>query len=88
MKKFAFCARDPTVDQRPRLESQIRALEDYCEQNRIVNYEFFTVENLSRAKMLRPLLGRMMVAVRNRNFPDLFGDSRRVCFDATPLSRH
>ena len=64
--KSAIYARVSTADQKKRLESQIRALKEYCEQNKITNYELFTDENISGATISRPSLDRMMSAVRNR----------------------
>lgn len=48
------------------LEAQIRALKEYCEQNHITEYELFTDENISGAKISRPSLDRMMEAIKKR----------------------
>jgi len=45
------------------MESQIRVLKTYCEQNKITNVEFFTDEGISGTKSSRPALDRMMAAV-------------------------
>jgi DNA invertase Pin-like site-specific DNA recombinase len=47
------------------MESQIRILKTYCEQNGYKNAEFFTDEGISGTKSSRPALDRMMVAVDN-----------------------
>lgn len=65
-KKIAVYARVSTSDQKFGMESQVRALKEYCEQNKIENYELYADENFSGAKVSRPSLDRMMVAVRNR----------------------
>ena len=64
--KSAIYARVSTADQKTGLEAQVRALKEYCEQNKIINYELFTDENISGATVSRPSLDRMMTAVRNR----------------------
>jgi len=53
-----------TSDQKFGLESQVRALKEYCEKNKIEDFELFTDENFSGAKSSRPSLDRMMTAVR------------------------
>ncbi|CAM6002801.1 unnamed protein product [Sphagnum balticum] len=45
------------------MESQVRVLKQYCEQNGITNVEFFTDEGVSGTKSSRPALDRMMAAV-------------------------
>ncbi len=45
------------------MESQVRVLRQYCEQNNINNVEFFTDEGISGTKASRPALDRMMAAV-------------------------
>ncbi len=47
------------------MEAQIRALKEHCEKNNIADYELFTDENVSGAKVSRPSLDRMMLAVRS-----------------------
>jgi DNA invertase Pin-like site-specific DNA recombinase len=64
-KKVALYARVSTADQTSGLEAQMRTLKEFCERNSIVDYEFFTDENQSGAKVSRPSLDRMMIAVRN-----------------------
>lgn len=64
MKKAALYARVSTSDQSSGLESQIRALKDYCQQNQIESYELYTDEGISGAKVSRPSLDRMIGAVK------------------------
>ena len=45
------------------LESQVRVLRQYCEQNGITNVEFFTDNGVSGTKSSRPALDQMMAAV-------------------------
>lgn len=66
MRKTALYARVSTDGQNTGLESQVRALKEHCERMKIENYELFTDENYSGAKVSRPSLDRMMVAIRNR----------------------
>jgi DNA invertase Pin-like site-specific DNA recombinase len=66
MKKVALYARVSTDQQTGGLESQIRALREYCEQNHIEHYEIYTDENFSGAKVSRPSLDRMMADVKNK----------------------
>jgi DNA invertase Pin-like site-specific DNA recombinase len=53
------------------LESQIRALKEHCERNNIKDYELFTDENISGAKVSRPSLDRMMISIKKRKFSTL-----------------
>ncbi|MGZ3722604.1 MAG: recombinase family protein [Bdellovibrionales bacterium] len=62
-KKFALYARTSTADQQTGLESQVRVLRTYCEQNKITNIEFYTDGGISGTKSSRPALDRMMAAV-------------------------
>ncbi|MGZ6478684.1 MAG: recombinase family protein, partial [Bdellovibrionales bacterium] len=62
-KRVACYARVSTVDQSTGLESQIRVLKQYCEQNQIDNVEFFTDEGISGTKTNRPALDRLMQSV-------------------------
>jgi DNA invertase Pin-like site-specific DNA recombinase len=62
-KKIACYARVSTVDQSTGMESQVRVLKQYCEQNNISDVEFFTDEGVSGTKSSRPALDRMMAAV-------------------------
>jgi DNA invertase Pin-like site-specific DNA recombinase len=71
MKKVALYARVSTDQQTGGLESQIRALKEYCAMNRIENYEIYTDENFSGAKVSRPSLDRMMAEVRSKNVSTL-----------------
>jgi DNA invertase Pin-like site-specific DNA recombinase len=64
-KRTACYARVSTVDQSTGLESQVRVLKKYCEQNEILNAEFFTDEGISGTKTNRPALDRLMAAVEN-----------------------
>jgi DNA invertase Pin-like site-specific DNA recombinase len=66
MRKTALYARVSTDGQQTGLESQIRALKEHCERMKIENYELFTDENFSGAKVSRPSLDRMMAAIRNK----------------------
>jgi DNA invertase Pin-like site-specific DNA recombinase len=45
------------------MESQVRVLKTYCEQNNITNVEFFCDEGVSGTKSSRPALDKMMAAV-------------------------
>lgn len=62
-RRTALYARVSTADQKTGLESQVRALRIYCEQNKIENYELFCDENISGTKASRPGLDRMMRSV-------------------------
>lgn len=64
-KRVACYARVSTVDQSTGLESQIRVLKQYCEQNHIESVEFFTDEGISGTKASRPALDRLMQSVEN-----------------------
>jgi len=64
-RRTALYARVSTDGQVTGLESQIRALRLYCEQNKIVDYELFADENQSGTKASRPGLDRMMKAVED-----------------------
>lgn len=67
MSKRRVClyARVSTHDQATGLESQVRALKDYCRLNDIQEYEIFSDEGISGTKASRPALDRMMKAVRD-----------------------
>jgi DNA invertase Pin-like site-specific DNA recombinase len=71
MKKTALYARVSTDQQTGGLESQIRSLKEYCALNHIENYEIYTDENFSGAKVSRPSLDRMMAEVRGGNISTL-----------------
>ncbi len=62
-KAVACYARTSTLDQATGLESQVRVLRQYCEQNGITNVEFFTDGGISGTKASRPALDMMMAAV-------------------------
>ncbi len=62
-KRIACYARVSTADQSTGMESQVRVLKQYCEQNGITHVEFFTDEGISGTKSSRPALDRMMAAV-------------------------
>ena len=64
-RRLALYARVSTADQKNGLDSQIRALRIYCEQNKIDNYELFADENQSGTKASRPGLDRMMKATED-----------------------
>ncbi len=63
-KTLLYC-RVSTTDQVTGMESQIRALKDYCRLNQIEDYELFTDEGISGTKSSRPALDRMMEIVKN-----------------------
>jgi len=62
-KRTAIYARTSTLDQATGLESQVRVLRLYCEQNGITNYELFADNGVSGTKASRPALDQMMAAV-------------------------
>jgi site-specific DNA recombinase len=64
-KKLACYARVSTLDQATGMESQVRVLKQYCEQNNITEVEFFTDEGVSGTKSSRPALDRMMTAIEH-----------------------
>ena len=64
-KRVACYARTSTIEQATGLESQVRVLRQYCEQNGIKNVEFYTDGGISGTKASRPALDRMMAAVDN-----------------------
>ena len=63
-KITALYARTSTVDQKNGLEAQIRTLQEYCERNKITNFEIFADEGISGTKASRPSLDRMMALAR------------------------
>jgi DNA invertase Pin-like site-specific DNA recombinase len=65
IKKTAAYCRVSTLDQSTGMESQVRVLKQYFEQNKIDNVEFFTDEGVSGTKSSRPALDRLMKAVEN-----------------------
>src|SRR6185312_4173420 len=66
MNKSCLYARVSTADQSSGLESQVRALKEYCRINNIQDATLFTDENQSGAKSSRPALDRMMELVREK----------------------
>ncbi len=62
--KTALYSRVSTDKQSNGLESQRRALEDWCKSKGISNYEVFEDSNVSGSKSSRPQLDRMMKEVR------------------------
>lgn len=64
MKKVALYSRVSTDRQQTGLESQRRALEEYCKGRGIINYEVFEDFNVSGSKSSRPQLDRMMKEAR------------------------
>lgn len=62
-KRLACYCRVSTLDQATGMESQVRVLKQYCEQNNITDVEFFTDEGVSGTKSSRPALDRLMAAV-------------------------
>lgn len=61
----ALYCRVSTDGQQTGLESQIRALKDWCVRNQISEYELFADEGISGAKESRPALNRLMAMVEN-----------------------
>jgi DNA invertase Pin-like site-specific DNA recombinase len=64
-RKVCLYARVSTHDQTSGLESQVRALNEYCRVNNITNSEIFADEGISGTKSSRPALDRMMKEVRD-----------------------
>jgi DNA invertase Pin-like site-specific DNA recombinase len=63
-KKTAIYARVSTGNQGSGLESQIRALRDYCARLNITDYMIYQDENQSGVKQSRPALDKMMEDAR------------------------
>jgi len=63
-KKVATYARVSTGNQSLGLESQIRALREYCTRYNIKDYVIYQDENQSGTKQSRPALDRMMQDIR------------------------
>ena len=61
----ALYCRVSTDGQQTGLESQIRALKEWCFRNQITDYELFADEGISGAKESRPSLNRLMEMVEN-----------------------
>ncbi len=62
-KRIACYSRTSTADQETGLESQVRVLRTWCEQNHMTNVEFYSDGGISGTKSSRPALDRMMAAV-------------------------
>ena len=62
-KRVVCYARTSTADQKFGLESQVRVLRAYCDQNNIKNMEILTDDGVSGTKASRPALDQMMAAV-------------------------
>lgn len=75
-----YC-RVSTLDQASGLEAQIRTLKEYCDKNRITQYEIFTDEGISGAKQNRPSLDRMMALVKEGRV------NRVVCYSFSRYAR-
>jgi DNA invertase Pin-like site-specific DNA recombinase len=63
-KRFFAYARVSTDSQQNGLESQVRALKEYCRMKGIEDFIIFQDENQSGTKSSRPALDQMMKAVR------------------------
>jgi len=64
-KKVGLYVRVSTGNQITGLESQVRALRDYCTRNSITDYVIYEDENQSGTKQSRPALDRMMKDARD-----------------------
>lgn len=62
-RRTACYCRVSTAEQSKGLDAQIFALRNFCEQNKITEWELFADENQSGTKASRPSLDRMMAAV-------------------------
>lgn len=87
--KVALYSRVSTDKQITGLESQRRALEDYCKAKGIAEYEVFEDFNIGGAKESRPQLDRMLKEVREGRFSAVivysfsrFARSTRFLLDA------
>ena len=65
-RKVCLYCRVSTDNQQGGLESQIRALKDWCVRNQVQEYELFTDEGISGAKENRPALNRLMSMVEKK----------------------
>ena len=74
-KKVACYCRVSTDLQQGGMESQIRVLKTYCEQNQITDVEFYTDEGISGTKSSRPALDRMMASVEQDEISSVVVDS-------------
>ena len=66
--KVALYSRVSTDKQQNGLESQRRALEEYCKTKGILEYDVFEDSNISGSKSSRPELDRMLKEVRDGKF--------------------
>jgi hypothetical protein len=69
-KKVGLYVRVSTGNQISGLESQVRALRDYCTRNSITDYVIYEDENQSGTKHSRPALDRMMIRIWLTSFPE------------------
>ena len=60
----ALYVRVSTQDQQNGLEAQVRTLKEFCEKNKITNYEIFSDHGVSGAKLNRPGLDRLLSLTR------------------------
>src|SRR5258708_811331 len=81
INKICLYARVSTDQQTGGLESQVRAMREYCRLNNIQEAELFTDENQSGAKSSRPALDRLMVLVRNKEVDKV------ICYSLSRLGR-
>lgn len=65
-RKVCLYCRVSTDNQQGGLESQIRALKEWCVRNQVLEYELFTDEGISGAKESRPALNRLMTMDENK----------------------
>ena len=63
-KRWAIYCRVSTADQSSGLDSQRRAMIDFCERQGVTDYEIFADEGISGAKESRPSLNKMMEEVQ------------------------
>jgi site-specific DNA recombinase len=64
-RKVFLYQRVSTTEQQNGLESQGRALLEYCRLNNITDFELFSDEGVSGTKSSRPGLDKMMARIRN-----------------------
>jgi DNA invertase Pin-like site-specific DNA recombinase len=80
-RRVGLYARVSTADQKTGLESQIRALKEYCERKKHTDFELYTDENFSGAKVSRPSLDRMMESVRKGELSTI------ICYSFSRFAR-
>lgn len=61
----AIYVRVSTDGQQTGMESQIRAVKEWCFRNQVTQYEIFADEGISGAKESRPALNRLMTMTEN-----------------------